>query len=121
MADIGAMPGFVGRGGELALLEVALRDANAGRGRLLAVFGEPGIGKTRLADELCARAGESARVLWGRCWEAGGAPAFWPWIEILRPLIAEAEPAALAAELGADAAAIATIVPELRVRLPGLP
>lgn len=51
------------------------------------VIGEPGIGKTRLADELSARAAQgSVRVAWGRCWESGGAPAFWPWTQILRAL-----------------------------------
>ncbi|HVH44635.1 MAG TPA: ATP-binding protein, partial [Labilithrix sp.] len=59
----------------------------AGEGGLLFFVGEPGIGKTRLAD-LVAREGEERgfRVAWGRCWEAGGAPAFWPWSEIFRAL-----------------------------------
>jgi tetratricopeptide (TPR) repeat protein len=112
---------FVGRKAELAALETALGDAHAGRGRLVFLVGEPGIGKTRLADEFCARAGRSVRVLWGRCWEAGGAPAFWPWIEVLRPLLAEGDPAALASELGADAVLVAALLPELRQKLLGLP
>jgi KaiC/GvpD/RAD55 family RecA-like ATPase len=45
------------------------------------VAGEPGIGKTRLAEELATQAtARGALVLWGRCWEGEGAPAFWPWI-----------------------------------------
>ncbi len=115
------MPSFVGRSAELATLRSALTDAQKGRGRLALLVGEPGIGKTRLADELSAEAGERARVLWGRCWEVGGAPAFWPWIEILRPLIAEYPAEALAADLAAEAASVAMILPELRSRLPGLP
>ena len=52
--------------------------------------GEPGIGKSRLADELVTRAREcGAEVLFGRCWEAGGAPAYWPWMQALRVYICE--------------------------------
>src|SRR5262245_26512063 len=76
---------FVGRERELRALLAALDDALAGRGRLVLLEGEPGIGKTRLADELAARARErGAGVLWGRCWEAGGAPAYWPWVQATR-------------------------------------
>jgi len=68
---------FVGRERELAELLGALEDALTGSGRLVLVAGEPGIGKSRLADELIAHAdGRGARVVVGRCWEAGGAPAF---------------------------------------------
>ena len=67
--------------------------------------GEPGIGKSRLAEELAARArARGARVLVGRCWEAGGAPAYWPWVQALRAYVRETEPAALRAQLGAGAA-----------------
>jgi DNA-binding SARP family transcriptional activator len=48
---------------------------------------EPGIGKSRLAEELIAEAqGRDMHVLVGRCWEAGGAPAYWPWVQSLRVL-----------------------------------
>src|SRR5438105_11779544 len=78
---------FVGRSAELARLESAIAGAAAGRGALVRVVGEPGIGKTRLADEIAARAGERGmRVAWGRAWEAGGAPAYWPWTQILGAL-----------------------------------
>ncbi|HEX7450972.1 MAG TPA: ATP-binding protein, partial [Polyangiaceae bacterium] len=78
---------LVGRSRELEDLEQLLEATNLGRGGLCVIFGEPGIGKTRLADELATRA--SARlfsVAWGRAWETGGAPAYWPWLEILGPL-----------------------------------
>jgi DNA-binding SARP family transcriptional activator len=65
---------FVGRAAELAELTSGLEDAFAGRGRLFLLGGEPGIGKSRLAEELvAAAAARGARVLVGRCWEAGGA------------------------------------------------
>ena len=59
-------------------------------GRLILLAGEPGIGKSRLAEELVSQArGRGARVLVGRCWEAGGAPAYWPWVQSLRGYIGE--------------------------------
>jgi tetratricopeptide (TPR) repeat protein len=115
------MATFLARDAELGVLLGALDEARAGRGRLIFLVGEAGIGKTRLADELCSRVPTDVRVLWGRCWEAGGAPAYWPWIEVLRPLIAEAEPVVLARELGAAAGALAALMPELRERLADLP
>src|SRR6266516_667105 len=114
---------FVGRKPELGDLVAGLDDALGGRGRLILLTGEPGIGKSRLADELIRRARErGADILVGRCWEAGGAPAYWPWVQSLRGYIRELDPALLRAELGAVAAAdIAPIVPELHGILPGLP
>ena len=76
---------FVGRERELAELTRSLEDAISGRGRLFLLTGEPGIGKSRLAEELARHARDrGALVLIGRCWEAGGVPAFWPWVQSLR-------------------------------------
>ena len=113
---------FVGRERELAELAGGLDDALAGRGRLFLLVGEPGIGKSRLAEELIAHARtRGARILVGRCWEAGGAPAYWPWVQSLRAYVREAEPEALRAQLGAGAADLAQILPEVRERFPDLP
>jgi predicted ATPase len=71
-------------------LRGALEQSLAGRGSCFLISGEPGIGKTRLADELAADAAlRGVRVAWGRCWEGGGAPAYWPWVEIVRALVLE--------------------------------
>ncbi len=114
--------GFVGREDELAALLAGLDDAFAGRGRLFLLEGEPGIGKSRLAEELSARArARGARVLVGRCWEVGGAPAYWPWVQSLRTYISDSDSVALRSQLGAGAADLAQIVPELRERFPDLP
>jgi DNA-binding SARP family transcriptional activator len=113
---------FVGRERELAELVAGLDDAFAGSGRLFLLAGEPGIGKSRLADEVIRQArARGARVLVGRCWEAGGAPAYWPWVQSLRAYVRGAEPDALRAQLGAGAADLAQFLPELRERFPDLP
>jgi DNA-binding SARP family transcriptional activator len=78
---------FVGRERELGELSTAVDDAAVGRGRLFLISGESGAGKTRLADELASRAKETGtRVLWGRSWKGGDAPAYWPWTQALRSL-----------------------------------
>lgn len=78
-----------GRDKELATLERALVEAEGGRGRTVLIAGEAGIGKTTLAEAFSDRARRSgARVAWGRCWEAGGAPAYWPWTQVLRNALA---------------------------------
>jgi tetratricopeptide (TPR) repeat protein len=76
---------LVGREQVLDTLRLAIDDAVAGRGGLTLLSGEPGVGKTRLAEEACdfARSRE-ATVAWGSCWEGEGAPGFWPWLQILR-------------------------------------
>jgi DNA-binding SARP family transcriptional activator len=97
---------FVGHDEEIGLLLAGLEDALAGRGRLFLIGGAAGTGKTRLADEIASRGKQrGARVLWGRCWEAGDAPSYWPWIQALRgrgPNAASALPALVGAPADAD-------------------
>jgi eukaryotic-like serine/threonine-protein kinase len=113
---------FVDRVHELAELTTGVDGALASDGRLLMLSGEPGVGKSRLARQAAAYAEKrGVRALWGRCWEHGGAPPYWPWVQSLRRLIADADPATLSGWLATDAAEIAQIAPELRERLGGLP
>jgi class 3 adenylate cyclase len=113
---------FVDRVSQFAELKAAVDEALAGRGRLFTLSGEPGVGKSRLSREATAYAeARGARALWGRCWDHGGAPPYWPWMQVVRGLTDSAEPAALAAWLGAGAAEIAQIAPELREKLGHLP
>ncbi|GAB3148091.1 AAA family ATPase [Amycolatopsis stemonae] len=79
--------GFVGRTGELDLLRAGLEGARAGRGRLVLVVGEPGIGKTSLAREL-ARHAEGAGVPagWGRASDDEGSPPYWVFRQLARSL-----------------------------------
>jgi tetratricopeptide (TPR) repeat protein len=117
-----ARTAFVGRDAELGRLVAALDDAVAGHGRLFLIAGEPGIGKSRLAEELVAHArARGARVLVGRSWEAGGAPAYWPWVQSLRGYLRDAPPDVLQPELTAGLAELAEMLPELRRRFPDLP
>ena len=102
----------VGREPELSTLAAAFADTVAGRARLLLLSGDPGIGKTRLAREAAERAAaEGALVAWGRCWEAGGAPEYWPWMQILQTLLTSAPKDLSQQWLGGCAATLAPLLP----------
>jgi predicted ATPase len=73
---------LVARAGVLAEVDSALTAARAGRGTLLAVTGEPGIGKTRLAEEAAGRA-DGFEVVWTWGPAAAGGAALGPWSRVL--------------------------------------
>src|SRR5215212_10694510 len=78
-------PPLVGRDRELALLRDRLTAAQGGRGSLVLISGEAGIGKTALADTLARTAADTgARVLTGHCYDRIETPPYGPWIEIAR-------------------------------------
>ena len=112
---------FVGREREMGELVSALDDALAGHGRLVMLAGEPGIGKTRIAQELAAIAVQRGSVvLWGRCYEDEGTPPYWPWVQALRSYVRELDAETLSSQMGPGATDIAEIVSDVRVRLPDL-
>ena len=112
---------FVGRSPEIERLRAAFEDTMSGRFRLLLLSGEPGIGKTRTAEELTTYARmRGADVVWGRCYEGAGAPPFWPWVQVVRGWIKDREPRELLADLGPGAADVAALVSEVHEALPGL-
>ena len=80
-------PSLVGRDAELAHLHHVLRQAASGHGGAMVLVGEPGAGKTTLA-EAAARfaAAIGVTIAWGRCLDAASTPAFWPWSQVLRAL-----------------------------------
>ena len=111
---------FVGRSRELAVLPAALRQAAAGDARLALVSGEPGIGKTELARAFArAAADDGALVLWGSAWEDGGAPPYWPWVQVLRSYARQAGPEALAVAAGPQAGRARPAAPRTRPRPAG--
>jgi DNA-binding SARP family transcriptional activator/tetratricopeptide (TPR) repeat protein len=104
---------FVGRTHERARLVGRVAEVRHGSGRLALLSGEPGIGKTRLCEELSAHArAQDMRVIWARGWEGDGAPAFWPWVQVLRTLADETPAETLTAALGGSGADIARVVPD---------
>lgn len=103
-----------GRESERKILEQARRELADGKGGTLLFAGEPGSGKTRLLEEL-ETLGAGVRVLWGRCLPAGeGAPALWPWIQVLRGLARDGAQTPVSGALRA-------LVPELGGGTPGAP
>jgi DNA-binding SARP family transcriptional activator len=82
-----AAPSLVGRDAELAYLRNRIRRVASGDGGAVVLVGEPGAGKTTLA-EAAARLAAAAGVAtaWGRCLDAASTPAYWPWSQALRAL-----------------------------------
>ncbi|MEE3005013.1 MAG: AAA family ATPase, partial [Chloroflexota bacterium] len=112
---------FVGRKKEMGDLKASLEDALSGRGRLVTLVGEPGIGKSRTAQELTTYAGlRGAQVLWGRSYEEQGVPPYWPWVQTIRSYVQSHHAEELGSEMGHGAATIAEIIPDLRDKLTDL-
>jgi DNA-binding SARP family transcriptional activator len=112
---------FVGRDREWALVSSLLQEAMAGRGRAVLVAGEPGIGKTRLLEELAGLAtARGARVLAGRCYELEQNMAYAPVVDALRSLLDDT-PALLLPCPPAQLGAVAELLPDLRRLRPELP
>lgn len=105
-------PTFVGRQTELRLLAEALDAARVGRGQLVALVGEAGIGKSRLVEEIVRRIDlPPDRVLSARCPEHAGAPSYWPWSRALAAYATARGLDEFRRELGSDAALLAPILP----------
>jgi class 3 adenylate cyclase len=106
---------FVGRDKELERLRKAFDEAFAGRGGLVMVVGEPGIGKTRTTQELETYARmRGAQVLWGRAHESSGAPPYWPWVQAGRMWGAANDVTALQDMMRSTNGELTRLFPELR-------
>lgn len=115
-------PELVGRQRELSLLWQRFEEAVDGHMNVALVSGEPGIGKTRLLDEIASRAeAAQACVLRGTATEAEGMPPYLPFLEALGAYIRSANSDALRSQTGDTAPILATLLPELRSRLGDLP
>ena len=92
MAKDPSLEALVGRTAEVRAIRDSITALAEGRGQVLLLAGEPGIGKSTLARCAAALAERwGAAVYWGFCWEAGGAPAYWPWTQLLRSLVGDWE------------------------------
>jgi predicted ATPase len=97
-------PPLVGRDREQAVLRERLAAALAGRGGLVLIGGEAGIGKTALAEALLAEAAEQgALVLTGRCYDLSETPPYGPWAEAFARLPVDLDGSHLPAPLGQGA------------------
>jgi tetratricopeptide (TPR) repeat protein len=120
--EFASQDGVFGRRTELALLQRSFDELRAGRGQVVLFAGEPGIGKTRLAETLAHVAElHGTTVLWAHCHEVERAPAFWPWLQIVRGSLKSSLPEHLTADLGVGAGPIAQVVPDIRALLPETP
>ena len=109
---------FVGRHREITALKSSLDLAFSGRAQIAILAGDPGVGKTRIAQELASIANaRNADVFWGHCYEGEGAPPYWPWLQIFRSHIDQWDAESIQAAMGSGAGAIGEIVPELRSKL----
>jgi DNA-binding CsgD family transcriptional regulator/tetratricopeptide (TPR) repeat protein len=110
---------FVGRLAELKQLLAGLDRAFERRGGMFLLSGDPGMGKTRAAEQLEVEAHKrGAAVYWGRCTQAEGAPPYWPWVQILRSILRDLGDAEFRRLSGSGLARILQVVPDLGDHFP---
>ena len=113
---------FVGRQRELNLIWNYYHAASNGNAHVVLVSGEPGIGKTRLLDEVGALATkDGAIVLHGGASEAEGMPPYLPFLEVFGRHIQMTPLDQLRTQVAAAPQVLATLLPELITRLGDLP
>ncbi len=106
---------FIGRHKEREELRAFLERLGEGTGGLVAIGGEPGVGKTRLVEEFLEEGRRAGyRTLTGRCSEMESPTPYMPFIELLEAAGREVEPATFRLALGDAAGEIAKVVPQLR-------
>lgn len=93
----------LGRDEPLARLDDLFALLDQGRGAVVLVTGEPGVGKTTLLSAMSRRARDRGLAVGcGQSLEGGGAPPLWPWAEALRQLPLSAPPPDLAVLASAE-------------------
>jgi class 3 adenylate cyclase len=78
---------LVGRDREVEQLDASVNDLGAGRGHVLLIVGDAGLGKTRMLEELRARVADDATWLEGRCASYGAEAPYGPFADVLRTWI----------------------------------
>jgi tetratricopeptide (TPR) repeat protein len=122
LPHIGQRTPFVGRESERADLRRYLEAARGGHGSLVMIGGEPGVGKTRITEELVAEARRHGFLtLTGHCYEMEGAPPYIPFVEIIESVVHIIKPEVLLNTLGDSAPELAKLMPELRRHFPDIP
>src|SRR5262249_26225785 len=119
MATLLPCAAFVGRDAELEQLRGAFDAAAAGQCGLVMLVGEPGIGKTALAEQLVSYVlSQDGRTLVGHCYQQGSLSLpYLPFIEAVRSYVIDRDEEQLRAEAGSGATYLAGIIPELGDRL----
>jgi serine/threonine protein kinase/tetratricopeptide (TPR) repeat protein len=113
---------LIGREQEFAELKRLLNEALSGRGSMVMIGGEPGIGKTHLARAILDEAKRRGAVgVIGHCYEMEGAPPYVPFVEMLEYITRMAPREGLRFSLGDDAPEVARLMPELRNMYPDIP
>jgi len=116
---------LINRVEEMNILKEAVDRTLQGEGGLVFLYGEAGIGKTRLARELGAYARlRGMQVLYGRCpalFRMDGVPPYILWSEVIKDYLETCTPEQLYRVIGFYPAEVAKLVPELRQRLATIP
>ena len=112
---------FIGRTYEMTALRAAIDAALGGSASLVMLVGEPGIGKTRLAEEAGNYAElRGAQVLVGHCYEGEAASPYSSFVEAIRGYLSTRPDDAVKADMGEGASDVAKLVPEISKRVPDL-
>jgi len=120
-AGIPLRPSLVGRDAEIAALDEQLALARAGAFRVVLVTGEPGIGKSRLVDELAERHRDSAVVIGSRALELGMTCSLALWVEAFERLLGPAPSAEVRRLCGSSVRDLALVLRSARRVLDGAP
>ena len=113
---------LIGRDAERAQVLRGLHDAKSGRGSLILLFGDAGVGKSRLAEDALGAARQlGCHTLSGRCYEQEGTPALIPFIEVLDEASRLMPAAVFRQAIKASAPELATLMPELHRLFPDMP
>ncbi len=121
-SGVGARTEFVGREREMTRLEELVVRADGGCGSMVLLGGEPGVGKTRLCEELASIARErGVLTLVGHCQDAEPRQPYLPFVEMVERSLALVPPRALREALGSSAPEVAKLMPELRRHFGDIP
>jgi len=111
----GLLTRFIGRDDEVSHMRERLEAAVRGRGSVILLAGDAGVGKTRLVSELAIYAQDRGfEVLMGRAYEAEGMPPYLPLVEALNQYIKKRSPDELKADLTGGAVYLGQLLPRMR-------